>query len=516
MSKAAPVKQETAAPGGGMRDSAPASGATLAAEADQCIRIRGARVHNLQNIDLDLPRDRLIVITGPSGSGKSSLAFDTLYAEGQRQYIESLSVYARQFLQQLERPDVDMIEGLQPTISIDQRLGIQNPRSTVATVTEIYDYLRLLYARLGEATCYRCGATIRQQTPEQILDALMSLAEGTRLMLLAPVIRGRKGHHKEVFAQIRKAGFLRARVDGQVVEVDPPPELARQKLHTIEAVVDRVVIRPGVEQRLADSIRQAVELGDGLVVAAYEEKRPADGAGGAWASKGQTGQTAGKGVAGGPGWNDLLFSTRYACPNCKLSFEELEPRTFSFNSPYGACPECEGLGVKIAFDPELIAPDRSLSAADGAMVVWRELPPVSRRRHQTTVEEFLRSVRVRPTTPLRRLSPKVWQQLLWGDETGFLGVLRMLEKEYVTTTSETVRERLESYRSRVLCQACGGARLREEARAVRVAGLAIHQLTAMTVRQARQFFDRIQFPAHQRPIAEPILSELRARLAFLD
>ncbi|MCS7306450.1 MAG: excinuclease ABC subunit UvrA [Thermoguttaceae bacterium] len=500
-------------------------------EVDQVIRIRGARVHNLQNIDLDLPRDRLIVITGPSGSGKSSLAFDTLYAEGQRQYLESLSVYARQFLPQLERPDVDLIDGLPPTISIDQRLGIQNPRSTVATVTEIYDYLRLLYARLGEASCYRCGATIRQQTPEEILDALMSLAEGTRVILLAPIVRGRKGHHKEVFEQIRKAGYVRARVDGQIVEVDPPPELARQKLHTIEAVVDRLVVRRGLEQRLAESIRQAVDLGDGLVVAAYEDRRPtaqetstaggksgtADGGadGGPPAAKPAGSAAGGLGKEGG-GWHDLLFSTRYACPNCKIGFQELEPRTFSFNSPYGACPDCEGLGVKIAFDPELIAPDRSLSIAEGGIVVWKELPPVSRRRHQQAVEEFLQSVRVRPSTPLRRLSAQVWEQLLWGNEKGFLGILRMLEKDYVTTLSDAVRQRLEAYRSRIACQACGGARLREEARAVRVAGRAIHQMTAMTVRQARQFFAQLQFPAHQRPIAEPILAELRSRLAFLD
>ena len=525
MSRAALANQHQSAPAGTPKECSPWGATAPGAEGDQYIRIRGAKVHNLQNIDLDLPRDRLIVITGPSGSGKSSLAFDTLYAEGQRQYLESLSVYARQFLPQLERPDVDLVEGLPPTISIDQRLGIQNPRSTVATVTEIYDYLRLLYARLGEATCYRCGATIRQQTPEQILDALMSLAEGTRLMLLAPVVRGRKGHHQEVFAQIRKAGFVRARVDGQVVEVDPPPELARQKLHTIEAVVDRVVIRPGVEQRLADSIRQAVELGDGLLVATYEEKRSQAAAGGApGGSVGSSaiamaGQAAGKESAEGTGtsvWHDLLFSTRYACPNCKISFEELEPRTFSFNSPYGACPECEGLGVKIAFDPDLIVPDRKLSVAEGGIVVWRELPPLSRRRHQTAVEEFLQSVRVRPTTPLRRFSAKVWHQLFWGNDKGFLGILRMLEQDYVTTISETVRERLQRYRTRLVCPSCGGARLREEARSVRVAGLAIHELTAMTVRQARQFFDRISFPAHQRPIAEPILVELRSRLAFLD
>ena len=290
--------------------------------AAECIRIRGARMHNLQNIDLDIPRDRFVVITGPSGSGKSSLAFDTLYAEGQRQYIESLSTYARQFLHQLERPDVDLIEGLQPTISIDQRAGSHNPRSTVATVTEIYDYLRLLFARLGEARCYQCGEPIRQQTPEQILDALLELSAGTRVMILAPLVRGRKGEHKDVLESIRKLGFLRARVDGQVIDVNSPPALVAQKSHNIEAVIDRVVVREGVRERIAESINLAVQHGDGLVLATHEEK-----------------------TAGGSVWHDRLFSTQYACPNCKISYEELEPRTFSFNSPYGACPKCEGLGA---------------------------------------------------------------------------------------------------------------------------------------------------------------------------
>ena len=302
--------------------------------AADCIRIHGARMHNLQNIDLDIPRDRFVVITGPSGSGKSSLAFDTLYAEGQRQYIESLSTYARQFLHQLERPDVDLIEGLQPTISIDQRAGSHNPRSTVATVTEIYDYLRLLFARLGEPRCYQCGEPIRQQTPEQILDALLELSAGTRVMILAPLVRGRKGEHKDVLETIRKAGFLRARVDGQVIDVGNPPALVAQKTHNIEAVIDRVVVREGVRERIAESINLAIRHGDGLVLAAHEEK-----------------------TAGGSVWHDRLFSTQYACPNCKISYEELEPRTFSFNSPYGACPACEGLGSRTAFDPELVLPD---------------------------------------------------------------------------------------------------------------------------------------------------------------
>ena len=290
----------------------------------EAIRIRGARVHNLQNLDLDIPRDRLVVVTGPSGSGKSSLAFDVLYAEGQRQYIESLSAYARQFLHQLERPDVDLIEGLQPTVCIDQRTGSRNPRSTVATVTEVYDYLRLLFARLGEASCYRCGQAIRQQAPEQIIEDLLSLANGTRMMILAPMVRGRKGEHRDVLAAIRKAGFVRARVDGEVIDVDHPPESERQKPRRIEAVVDRIVIREGIRNRLAESIHLAIRHGNGLVLVAYDDRGPGSSNG---------------------AWRDHLFSTQFACPDCKISYEELEPRTFSFNSPYGACPACGGLGV---------------------------------------------------------------------------------------------------------------------------------------------------------------------------
>jgi len=356
-----------------------------------CIRIHGARTHNLQDLDLALPRDRLVVVTGPSGSGKSSLAFDTIHAEGQRQYIESLSPYARQFLHQLERPDVDLIEGLQPTISIDQQVGSHNRRSTVATVTEIYDYLRLLYARLGELTCYQCGTSIRQQSPEQILETLLSRPSGTRMMILAPIIRGRKGQHREAIEGIRKAGFLRARIDGEMLEVNEPPELAPQKAHHIEAVVDRIVIREGVEPRLAESIRLAVRHGDGLVLVSEEVRSD----------------------AAQPQWRDELFSTVYSCPDCKISYEEIEPRTFSFNSPYGACPVCEG---------------------------------------------FL---------------------------------------------------------AQVTCPECQGARLRPEARAVRLAGKAIHEATAANVATAYAFFQSLEFPADRRPVAEPITSEILSRLDFL-
>jgi excinuclease ABC subunit A len=460
---------------------------------EECVRIRGARVHNLQNLDLDLPRDRFLVITGPSGSGKSSLAFDTLYAEGQRQYVESLSVYARQFLHPLERPDVDLIEGLEPTISIDQRAGSHNPRSTVATVTEVYDYLRLMYARLGEPHCYQCDTPIRQQSPEQILDALLGRSAGTRMILLAPLVRGRKGQHREALEGIRKAGFLRARVDGELVDVNDPPALAPQKAHHIEAVIDRVVIREGVRPRLAESIRLAVKHGDGLMLASHEERS-----------------------GGGVAWKDELFSTQYACPNCKLSYEELEPRTFSFNSPYGACPVCEGLGARVDFDVELLLPDPRLALADGAVAAWRGAAPAAMRKYRQWLRPWSEAAGAGWTTPLEQLRPKAVRQLLAGDGKRFPGLLAFLQKEYDTTASETKRQRLEALRGQVVCPECKGARLRPEARAVRLAGRAIHEVTALSVAAARRFFQELAFPEDRRPIAHPLLEEIAARLAFLD
>ncbi len=472
---------------------------TGADEADT-IRIRGVRVHNLQNVDIDLPRDRLVVITGPSGSGKSSLAFDTLFAEGQRQYIESLSVYARQFLHQMERPDVDLIEGLEPTISIDQRAGSQNPRSTVATVTEIYDYLRLLYARLGTATCYKCRATIHQQSPEQIVEDLAALPSGTKLMIMAPYVRGRKGAHKDVLDAIRKAGFVRVRVDGEIVDIDQIDTLPPRKNHSIDAVVDRVVVREGAEPRLAESTRLAISHGEGAVVAVYLEPTATD-------AKGRPDTSA---------WQERLYSTLYACPHCKISFEELEPRTFSFNSPYGACRSCEGLGSRMQFDPDLVLPDDNLSLAEGAVVAWKGATPAQVRKINTQLKPWLMATGFEWDRPLSELKPKQREQLVHGDGRGFPGVLTLLEHQYATSLKPAERSKLEGLRGVVACLDCGGARLRPEARACLFHGLAIHQLTALSVARARQWFGELNLSTKEQLIATPIVREVNNRLSFLE
>lgn len=477
--------------------------ARAGAESHACIRVRGSRVHNLKNVSLDIPRDQLVVITGPSGSGKSSLAFDTIYAEGQRQYIESLSVYSRQFLHQMERPDVDLIDGLQPTLCIDQRRAATNPRSTVATVTEIYDYLRLMMARLGEISCYQCGQLIRQQTIEQIQDRLLMLPEGTRLMVMAPLVRGRRGQQQDVLTQIRKARFVRARIDGVVYDIDQVPELNARQVHHIEAVVDRIKIMPGCANRLAESLQLAVQHGAGLVIASYLTPE-------------HDGNGAGPPANGGGGtWQEELFSTLYACPECGISFAEVEPRTFSFNSPYGACPECDGLGVKVAFDPELVVPDRSLSLADGAVLPWKGLNATALKKLQAELASHFKTRKFNWQTPLADLPPPTLDAWLSSDEQEFPGVLTMLEKEYATTTDSARREQLEFFRCELPCAVCGGSRLRPEARSVRCAGKTLSEITQLTISQSAEFFEQISFPESQRLISSPILAEICSRLAFL-
>ena len=463
----------------------------------EVLRVRGARMHNLRNIDVDIPRNRFVVVTGPSGSGKSSLAFDTIFAEGQRQFIESLSVSARQLLNQMQRPEVDLIDGLQPTICIDQRPGNQNPRSTVATVTEIYDYLRLLMARLGQPFCPKCVQPIEQQTSQQIVDELASLPAGTKTMLLAPLVRGRRGQHLEVVAQIRKAGFVRARVDGEIYELDHFPELAPRRVHHIEAVIDRVVIRPGISVRLAESVRTALRLGDGLVIAVFDTPSGENGEGQA-------------------PWQERLFSTVYACPKCQVSIEEIEPRTFSFNSPYGACPSCEGLGSREEFDPELVLPRLDLSVAAGAILPWKGVSSAATKQQQTAVERFLAAKQSTSDTPLGSLPESMREQLLYGDaKAKFAGIIPLLEKEFATTVRPGRQQQLEAFRGRVICRVCHGSRLREEANHVRLAGSAMHQITRTAVSDARRFFDGIQFPPRSAVVAQPLLQEIVRRLDFL-
>jgi excinuclease ABC subunit A len=468
------------------------------------IRIRGARVHNLQNVDLDIPRDRLVVVTGPSGSGKSSLAFDTLYAEGQRQYIESLSVYARQFLHQLERPDVDLIEGLQPTISIDQRSGSQNPRSTVATVTEIYDYLRLLYARVGEPRCPEHGVTLEAQTVSQMVDHLMSLPEGTKLMLMAPLVQDRKGEHAHVIDGLRTQGYVRARIDGKVVPLDEVPPLKKNFKHPIEAVVDRVAIRDGQQQRVAESIETALELGEGLLLAVTV---PDEDAG-----------------------EEILFSSRYACPHCGYSLSELEPRLFSFNNPAGACPKCDGLGVRQFFDPERIVHEPSFTLPQGAIRGW------DRRNafYFSMLESLAKHYKFKLDKPFEELPKKIQKIILYGsgDETisfvyhgdrgstykrkhPFEGVIPNMERRYRDTESNSVREEMAKYLSHQPCDACGGSRLRVEARNVFVQDKPLHEVTRLPVGRALEFFDGLKLEGRRGEIAEKIFKEVSARLGFL-
>ncbi len=493
------------------------------------IIIKGAREHNLKNVDLTLPRNKLIVITGLSGSGKSSLAFDTIYAEGQRRYVESLSSYARQFLGQMEKPDVDYIEGLSPAISIDQKSTSRNPRSTVGTVTEIYDYLRLLFARIGKPHCYNCGREVSAQSSEQIVDQVMELPEGTKLQLLAPVVRGRKGEYTKLFEEIAKEGFARVRVDGETKELREKIDLDKKRKHTIEVIVDRLVMKPDVRKRLTDSIETTLRLSSGIVTVLIDTPRGA--------VKDPLEVNAGT-VKAAPATREMTFSEALACVYCGLSFQELEPRLFSFNSPFGACPDCTGLGVKIEIDPWKVIPDRTKSLEEGAIVPWSKAVgsgrfPSMNPYYMQQVEKLLRSRRLKMTTPLDKLPPDLLNTILYGSETkqkfsyesrsghvwnyetAFEGVINNLQRRYNETSSDYVKEDIEKYMSASVCKTCKGARLKPESLAVTVGGMNIHELTSLSVERADAFFRDFTTTQREELIAHQILKEVRARIGFL-
>jgi excinuclease ABC subunit A len=467
------------------------------------IRIRGARTHNLQNIDLDLPRDRLIVITGLSGSGKSSLAFDTLYAEGQRRYVESLSAYARQFLSLMEKPDVDHIEGLSPAISIEQKSTSHNPRSTVGTITEIYDYLRLLYARVGIPRCPEHQIELNAQTVSQMVDQVLALPEGSRLLLLAPAVKERKGEYVKFLEELRAQGFIRARIDGEIVELDTPPNLDLRRKHTIEVVVDRFKVRPELSTRLAESFETALRLSGGLAkVASMDDENP----------------------------DELLFSANFACPQCGYSLSELEPRLFSFNNPVGACPTCDGLGVKQFFDPERVVIHPHLSLARGAVRGWDRYNTYYFQLIRSLAEHYAFDVE----TPFQELSERVRQIILYGSgrETiafeylsprgesslrhyAFEGIIPTMERRYRETDSEAVREELAKYLSTKACPACLGTRLNRSARHVYVAGKNLPEIAALPIGEAQAFFGSLQLSGRRGAIAAKIIKEIQERLSFL-
>ncbi len=465
--------------------------------------IHGAREHNLRNVTLDLPRDSLIVFTGLSGSGKSSLAFDTIYAEGQRRYVESLSAYARQFLGQMEKPDVDFIEGLSPAISIDQKSTSRNPRSTVGTITEVYDYLRVLYARVGHPHCPSCGRAIGRQTPDQIVDQVMELPEGTKFQVLAPIVRGRKGEYERLLADLGRKGFPRARIDGEVRELSEQIRLPRHYKHTIEVVVDRLVAKPDIRRRVADSIETALQLAEGIAAIAVQTD----------------------------GHEELQsFSQSLACTHCGLSFEELAPRNFSFNSPYGACPTCDGLGTRLEVDPELVVPDPDLTINEGALVPWAS----------STLEYWYRVLEAVAEahgfsldTAWKRLPKKAKDVVLYGGQdeihvryrnrygrqraywTTYEGCIPNIERRHAETDSDAAREKLEQFMREIPCRACKGARLKPESLAVTIGGRNISELTSGSIRETLDFVQQVELSDRERMIAERLLKEIRARLGFL-
>ena len=468
------------------------------------IRIRGANEHNLQDLSIDIPREEFVVLTGLSGSGKSSLAFDTIYAEGQRRYMESLSSYARQFLGQMEKPDVESIEGLSPAISIDQKSTNRNPRSTVGTVTEIYDYFRLLFARVGIPHCPKCGKEIKKQSVDQMVDQITALPERTRIQLLAPVVKGRKGEHVKVLEQARKSGFVRVKIDGNLYELSEEIKLDKNVKHLIEIVVDRLVVKEGIERRLADSIETVMNLSDGLLVVDVVDGEL------------------------------LTFSSSYACPDCGISMEEVEPRSFSFNNPFGACPDCFGLGYKMEFDEDLMIPDKSLSIAGGAIVVtgWQSCTDPSSFTYailKGLTEEYHFDL----NTPYEELDPKIQQVLIHGMggkhmkvrykgqrgegvyDVTFEGLVKNVERRYRETGSEIMRQEYESFMRITPCKSCGGQRLKKTSLAVTIADKNIYELTAMSILKLHEFLQDLKLTPQQELIGAQILKEIRARIGFL-
>ncbi|MEI9479217.1 MAG: excinuclease ABC subunit UvrA, partial [Deltaproteobacteria bacterium] len=465
------------------------------------IVIRGAREHNLKNVDLNIPRDKLVVITGLSGSGKSTLAFDTIYAEGQRRYVESLSAYARQFLEIMDKPDVDLIEGLSPAISIEQKTSSKNPRSTVGTVTEIYDYLRLLYARVGVPHCWECGKPISSMTIDQMVDSVMELPLGTRFHLLAPIVSGRKGEHRAELQHLVREGYVRVKVDGELIDLSEDIPLDKKRKHTIQVVVDRLELKKGIEKRLTDSMETAVRLGQGTAM--VEEL----------------------------GGQVLLFSEKFACPEHGVSLGEISPRLFSFNNPVGACETCGGLGVKIRFDPDLVVPNYDLSLKEGAIAPWEHRNSVF--FHQM-IEALAKHYGFDTRMPFRRLTKQIQEMLLYGsggEEIDFYyerdgrnhffrktyeGVIPNLERKYRENEGEDSVDEIGRYMSTVPCVSCGGARLKKEARHVLVGNMPIHELTALSIRETSIFMENLQLDKRRNEIGRRIIKEIRDRLGFLE
>ncbi|MBI3098709.1 MAG: excinuclease ABC subunit UvrA [Planctomycetes bacterium] len=460
------------------------------------ISVVGARENNLQNVSLDIPRDRLVVVTGLSGSGKSSLAFDTIYAEGQRRYVESLSAYARQFLEQMQKPDVERIDGLPPTISIEQRSGTGTPRSTVATQTEIFDYLRVLFARVGTPHCWKCGDPIDRQSAARIIETLSAWPAGTRCTLLAPIVRGRKGEHRDIFSRIRREGFVRVRVNGRMCELKDVPDLEKHRKHTIEAVIDRLELGKTDRPRLADSVETALRIGEGVLVAVRDD---------------------------GHSTADILCSERYACPRCGISLEELAPRSFSFNSPYGACPTCDGLGTKMELDIDLIVPDKTLSLRAGAIEAWRKAGRRMAIYYSRVLREFCGTFEVPMDVPFQKLSDPQRRLLLHGSQpedearhgAAFEGVIPSLERRFASTESDYIKRKILEYMSELPCPTCKGSRLRKESLAVRVGGKNIQEVTACTVEEVLRWADGLVLNEEQKTIAAGVLKEIRARTGFL-